>query len=164
MREWILKPYLDQFLELSKELSNIKAEVEDIKERFDRLENVSLKVELLQERLKIMDHFLEVEKDNRIWLRSLIRELEEVRLELEAIKLGSALEQSPELSLSEEEEKQLVLTLIRKGAHSPSKLKQLVPFGVGKLYRILDELERDGLVRKIGKKKKRKYVPVEAEI
>ena len=66
--------------------------------------------------------------------------------------------------MSEDEEKQLVLSLIRKGAHSPSELKRLVPFGVGKLYRILRELEMDGLIRNLEKKKNRKYVPVEAEI
>ena len=156
IRSWLLKPYHE-------ELEGLKAKVNELESRLQALEYVSHRIELLEGRLKLIDHLLEAEKDNRIWLRSLMKELEEVRLELEAIKLGSTPEQSSGISMSEEEEKQLVLALIRKGAHSPSELKRLVPFGVGKLYRILRELERDGLIRNIGKKKKRKYVPAEAE-
>ena len=156
LRSWILGDY-------AQDLESLKVEVEDLKERLNQLENIEGRVKILEERLKVLDHLLEQEKDNRIWLRSLMKELEDVRLELEAIKLGSTPEQSPGISMSEEEEKQLVLALIRKGAYSPSELKRLIPFGVGKLYRILRELERDGLIRNIGKKKKRKYVPVEAE-
>jgi DNA repair exonuclease SbcCD ATPase subunit len=163
IREWLVRPYLEALDNQAKNLSNLKAEVEDLKARLQALDDVSRKVEILEERLKVLDHLLEQEKDNRIWLRSLMKELEEVRLELEGVKLGSAPERSPQFSMSEEEEKQLVLALIRKGAHSPSELKRLAPFGVGKLYRILRELERDGLIRNIGKKKKRKYVPAEAE-
>ncbi len=147
----------------ARDIEALKAKVNNLESRLQALDDVSRRVELIEERLKVLDHLLEQEKDNRTWLRSLMKELEEVRLELEAIKLGSTPEQSSGISMSEEEEKQFVLALIRKGAHSPSELKRLVPFGVGKLYRILRELERDGLIRNIGKKKKRKYVPAEAE-
>ena len=157
LREWILKPYLDKLQALEQEVKALDA-------RLQALDDVSRKVDVMEERLKVLDHLLESEKDTRIWLRSLMKELEEVKLELEAVKLGSAPEQSPQFSMSEEEEKQLVLALIRKGAHSPSELKRLVPFGVGKLYRILKELERGGLIRNIGKRKKRKYVPAEADV
>ena len=161
IRSWLLKPYLEVLETQTKELSNLKAEVEDLKERLRSVEDLRRKVEVMEERLRAFDNLIEQEKDNRIWLRSLMKELEEVKLELEAIKLGSAPEQSLEMRFSEEDEKQLVLALIRKGAHSPSELKQLVPFGVGKLYRILKELEKEGLIRNVGKKRNRKYIPAE---
>ncbi|NPB03990.1 MAG: hypothetical protein GXO39_06210 [Thermotogae bacterium] len=161
IRSWLLKPYLEALEAQSKELSNLKAKVEDLKERLRSLEDLRQKVEVMEERLRAFDNLIEQEKDTRIWLRSLMKELEEVKLELEAIKLGSAPEQSLEMGFSEEDEKQLVLALIRKGAHSPSELKRLVPFGVGKLYRILKELEKEGLIRNVGKKRNRKYIPAE---
>ncbi|NJE50065.1 hypothetical protein E3E30_10920 [Thermococcus sp. 9N3] len=161
IRSWLLRPYLDNLEAQSKELLNLKAEIEYLKERLRTLEEVGRRVELLEERLRAFDTLIEQEKDTRIWLRSLIKELEEVKLELEAIKLGSAPKQSLTSSFSEDEERQLVLALIKKGAHSPSELKRLVPFGVGKLYRILRELEKDGLIRNVGKKRNRKYIPVE---
>lgn len=164
MREWIIGFNPEEVKVLTSRVQALEEEAKNLQDRIGRLERVEEKIKILEERLKLLDHLLETEKDNRMWLRSLMKEVEEIRVELEAIKLGSTPEQSAGLSLSEEEEKQLVLALIRKGAHSPSELKRLVPFGVGKLYRILDELEREGLVRKIGKKKKRKYVPAEAEV
>lgn len=163
IRRWLLGDYAQRIEGLEAELQGLKAEVENLKVRLAKAEEVSEKVRGLEEHLRILDHLLESEKDNRIWLRSLMKEIEEIRLELEAVKLGSVPEQSESLSLSEEEERQLVLALIRKGAHSPTELKKLVPFGVGKLYRILDKLEREGLIRKVGEKRKTKYVPVETE-
>ncbi|WP_456327027.1 hypothetical protein [Palaeococcus sp. (in: euryarchaeotes)] len=164
IREWLIRPYLDQLKALeaqAQELSKLKTEIESLKVRLNKIEKTGEKIKVLEERLKLLDHLLEQEKDNRIWLRSLIKELEEVKLELEAIKLGSTPEQSLTVRFSEEDEKQLVLALIRKGAHSPSELKRLVPFGVGKLYRILRELEKEGLIRNVGKKRNRKYIPTE---
>ena len=163
IRRFILGLDRDELKALTSRVQALEGEVKALKDMLSNLERIDEKVKILEERLKILDHLLEQEKDNRIWLRSLMKELEEVRLELEAIKLGFTPEQSSGISMSEEEEKQLVLALIRKGAHSPSELKRLVPFGVGKLYRILRELERDGLIRNVGKKKKRKYVPAEGE-
>lgn len=164
IRRWLLGFNPEDLKKWVSKIQSLESEVKELKARIDQVEKVSERVKVIEERLRILDTLLEQEKDNRIWIRSLMKELEEVRLELEAIKLGSTPEQSFVTSLSEDEEKQLVLSLIRKGAHSPSELKRLVPFGVGKLYRILRELEMDGLIRNLEKKKNRKYVPVEAEI
>ena len=131
IRRWLLGFNPEDLKKWVSKIQSLESEVKELKARIDQVEKVSERVKVIEERLRILDTLLEQEKDNRIWIRSLMKELEEVRLELEAIKLGSTPEQYSVTSLSEDDEKQLVLSLIRKGAHSPSELKRLIPFGVG---------------------------------
>ncbi len=161
IRSWLLKPYLEQ---TSKEFSNLKAEVENLKERLRALEEVGQKVELLEERLKVLDLLTDQVKENRLWIKELLKDIEDIRLEIEALKLKSGADSSSEEKPDDVELEARVYELITKGYHSPTKLAVILGISKDKLYRILRRLQEARLITTIGKGRKKKYVPrIEAE-
>lgn len=160
LREWLLKPYLqrlqaleDQVKGVDNKLRKLELQLMSIQAKFDdKVDRETFR--LLQ---KLVDN-------SGTTIKSLQKEIENIRLEIEGLKLHSEMEQIEAKELSKEEAKAFLLDLIKKGYHSPSELKRLVPFGVNKMYKLLEELEKDGLVRKVGSKRKRKYIPVEESI
>ena len=164
IRSWLLKPYLEDLESQSKELSNLKGEVEDLKGRLKALEEVGRKVELLEERLKILEHVSEDVKDTRLWIRELLKDIEDIKLEIEALKLKSVADSSSKEKLDDIELEARVYELIQKGYHSPTKLSQILGISKDKLYRILKRLQEARLITTKGKGRKKKYVPkIEAE-
>jgi len=164
IRSWLLKPYLEALETQMKELSNLKAEVEDLRERLRALEKVGQRVELLEERLKVLDYVSDSTKENRLWIKELLKDIENLKLEIEALKLKSEADSSNKAELDELDLEARVYDLIRKGQTSPTKIAQTLGISKDKLYRILKRLQDARLITTIGKGRKKKYVPVlEAE-
>lgn len=157
LREWLLKPYLERLKALDDKLNSLENKLQVIDDMLKQLQMSKVDKDTF--------HLLKalVEKDGTT-LKSLQKEIENMRLEIEGLKLHSEMEQIEAKELTKEEAKALLLDLIKKGYHSPTELKKLVPFGVNKMYKLLEELEKDGIIRKIGKKKKRKYIPIEETV
>ena len=154
IREWILKPYLQRLQVLEDKLTQLEDKIQTLDGTLRQLQTSKVDKETFRLLQKLVD-------SNGITLRSLQKEIENMRLEIESLKLHSEMEQLKTTELSREEAKALLLDLIKKGHHSPTELKRLIPFGVNKMYKLLEELEKDGLIRKIGPKRKRKYIPAE---
>lgn len=164
LRKWLLKPYIEALENQVKDLSNLKREVEDLRERLTRLEEVNQKLGILEEKVKILDHVNEDVKDARLWIRELLKDIENLKLEIEAIKLKSITDSSTKEKLDELELEARVYELIQKGYHSPTKLAQILGISKDKLYRILRRLQEARLITTKGKGRKKKYVPkIEAE-
>lgn len=144
MREWLLKPYLD-------ELKALRGEVEHLKE-----EDLKLRGELL-EVLKALNEKADKGdlEDVRLRLNSLARSLDNLIQQMEALEISL---QRDQILAGDEAKKALVLKLIQEGYNSPKGLKAMVPFGNKKLYQLLEELEREGLVRKLKKGRKVYYI------
>jgi len=160
IRSWLLKPYLENLEAQSKELSNLKAEVEDLKEKLKALEKVGRRVELLEERLKVLDYVSDSTKENRLWIKELLKDIENLKLEIEALKLKSEADSSNKAELDELDLEARVYDLIRKGQTSPTKIAQTLGISKDKLYRILKRLQDARLITTIGKGRRKKYVPV----
>jgi len=164
IRSWLLKPYLETLETQTKELSNLKAEVENLRERLRALEKVGRRVELLEERLKVLDYVSDSTKENRLWIKELLKDIENLKLEIEALKLKSEADSSNKAELDELDLEARVYDLIRKGQTSPTKIAQTLGISKDKLYRILKRLQDTRLITTIGKGRRKKYVPVlEAE-
>ncbi len=146
------------------EVKALKAEVADLKERLRSLEDISRRVELLEERLRVLDYVSDSTKENRLWIKELLKDIEDLKLEIEALKLKSEADSSGKAELDELDLEARVYDLIRKGQTSPTKLAQALGISKDKLYRILKRLQDARLITTIGKGKRKKYVPVlEAE-
>lgn len=157
IRSWILGPYVQ-------EIEDLKEELQDLKTRLEALEKVNHKMELLEERLKILDIVSADVKDNRLWIRELLKDIEDLKLEIEALKLKSTADSSTKEKLDDIELEARVYELIQKGYHSPTKLAQILGISKDKLYRILKRLQEVRLITTKGKGRKKKYVPkIEAE-
>jgi len=157
LRSWLLGDY-------AKKLENLEAEVKDLRKKLGALEEVSRKVELLEERLKVLDYVSDSTKENRLWIRELLKDIEDLKLEIEALKLKSEADSSNKSELDELDLEARVYDLIRKGQTSPTKIAQTLGISKDKLYRILKRLQEARLITTIGKGRKKKYIPVlEAE-
>lgn len=149
---------------LQTKLTNLEAEVQDLKVRMARVEGLAHKVELLEEKLKVLDHIADSTKENRLWIKELLKDIEDIRLEIEALKLKSEADSSEEEKLDDIELEARVYDLIRKGVSSPTKLATALGISKDKLYRILKRLQEARLITTKGKGRKKKYVPIlEAE-
>jgi len=149
---------------LQTKLTKLEAEVQDLKVRMARVEGLAHKVELLEEKLKVLDHIADSTKENRLWIKELLKDIEDIRLEIEALKLKSEADSSEEEKLDDIELEARVYDLIRKGVSSPTKLATTLGISKDKLYRILKRLQEARLITTKGKGRKKKYIPVlEAE-
>lgn len=153
LRSWLLGDY-------AKRVENLEDEVRDLKERLRTLEEVGRKVELLEERLKVLDYVSDSTKENRLWIREVLKDIEDIKLEIEALKLKSEADSLNKAELDELDLEARVYDLIRKGQTSPTKLAQTLGISKDKLYRILKRLQEARLITTIGKGRKKKYVPV----
>ena len=157
LRSWLLGDY-------AKKVWVLEEEVTDLKERLRALEEVGRRVELLEERLKVLDYVSDSTKENRLWIKELLKDIENIKLEIEALKLKSEADSSNKAQLDELDLEARVYDLIRKGQTSPTKLAQTLGISKDKLYRILKRLQEARLITTIGKGRKKKYIPVlEAE-
>jgi len=164
IRSWLLRPYIEALEVQSNRLSNLEAEVENLKEKLRSLEDISRKVELLEERLKVLDYVSDSTRENRLWIKELLKDIEDLKLEIEALKLKSEADSSNKAELDELDLEARVYDLIRKGQTSPTKIAQTLGISKDKLYRILKRLQDARLITTIGKGRRKKYVPVlEAE-
>lgn len=153
LRSWILGEY-------GKEIRAHSRELEDVKERLKALETIAQKVELLEERLRILDYISDSTKENRLWIKEILKDIEDIRLEIEALKLKSEADSSNKTPSDDLELEAQVYDLIRKGETSPTKLAQKLGISKDKLYRILRRLQEARLITTIGKGRKKRYVPV----
>ena len=151
IREWILKPYLDELEQQSRELSNLKAEVKGLKES-----NLKMRDEL-QGLLKALNDKADKDdlKDVRLRLNSLMQTLDSLIMKMEGLEISL---QRDQILADDEAKKELVLKLIKEGYNTPKGLKSMVPFGNKKLYEILSELEKQGLIKTLKKKRKVYYI------
>jgi len=154
IREWILKPYLEYLEQQSKELSNLKAEVEGLKES-----NLKMRDEL-QGLLKALNDKADKDdlKDVRLRLNSLMQTLDNLIMKMEGLEISL---QRDQILTHDEGKKELVIRLIKQGYNTPKGLKSMVPFGNKKLYEILSELEKEGLIKTLKKKRKVYYITEE---
>jgi len=153
LREWILKPYLDElgnleerFDKIDAKLASIEARVMDLYSKLndkvdkDRLRNIERELEHIE---NITDYLFDALKDLR---NHAVPQNE-----------GSGSEQSGTLKSDEE----LVLELIRQGNDSPRNIARKLKIGVGRLYEILERLEKENKVRTIKKGRRKKLILVE---
>jgi hypothetical protein len=161
LRAWILGPYVRDLERLSQETTELKAEVKILQDRLSRLENIESKVSLIEERLKILDLITDQTKENRLWIKELLKDIEDIKLEIEALKLKSEVDLSAKGKSDDYELEARVYELIRKGVTSPTKLSQTVGISKEKLYRILNRLMEVRLITTIGKGRRKKYIPRE---
>ena len=144
IREWILKPYLQR-------LQTLEDEVKSLRE-----DNLKVRDEL-RDLLKALNEKADKDdlKDVRLRLNSLMKTLDSLITKIEGLEIGL---QRDQILTDDEAKKELILRLIREGYNAPKELKAMVPFGNKKLYEILTELERKGLIKKLKKKRKVVYV------
>jgi len=150
LREWILKPYLTR-------LQALEGEVKILNKKLD-----SLRVEVLElhknkadkERLHLIEKEMEsVENLNR-YLFDIVKELRNyVYAEIE----GSASEPRENQQTLEE----ALIELIKQGYDSPKNLAKKAKIGVGRMYEILERLEKENRVRTIKKGRKKKIIVIE---
>ena len=161
LRSWILGPYVRDLGKLTQETKELKTEVKALKDRLSRLDNIESKISLIEERLKILDLITDQTKENRLWIKELLKDIEDIKLEIEAIKLKSEVDSSVKEKLDEYELEARIYELIRKGITSPTKLSQIAGISKDKLYRILNRLIETRLITTIGKGRRKKYIPRE---
>lgn len=140
LREWILKPYLDRLKVMENEVRTLRDDLKDV-------------LKALNEKADRDDI-----KDLRLRLNSLEKSLDNLITKMEAFEIGL---QRDQILADDEAKKELVLRLIRQGYDTPKRLKEVVPFGNKKLYEILKELERQGLIKTLKKKRKVIYIAEE---
>ncbi|WP_456328630.1 helix-turn-helix domain-containing protein [Archaeoglobus sp.] len=147
------------------EVKALKAEVKELRARVEQVEKLRVKLGLTEEKLRA--EILEVLKaldrkadkvdleDVRLRLNSLMKTLDALTQQIEALNISLKRDQ---ILATEERQKELILRLILEGYNTPSELKRVAPFGSKKLYEILRELEREGLVEKIKRGRRVYYV------
>ena len=144
---------------LRDQVEDLTSQLRDLQGKLDKLESTTRKVELLEEKLRVLDLVSENVKENRLWLREILKDIEDLRLELEALKLKSVADSSAKEKPSELELEAKVYELIQKGYHSPTQLAGILGISKEKLYRILKRLQEARLITTKGKGKRKKYVP-----
>jgi len=162
---WLLGFDPDDLRRELAELERLKAEVEDLRARVEQAEKLRVKLGLTEDKLRA--EILEVLKaldrkadkadleDVRLRLNSLMKTLDSLAQQIEALNISLKRDQ---FLATGEGQKELILRLIREGYNTPSELKRVAPFGSKKLYEILRELEREGLVEKIKRGRRVYYV------
>ena len=147
LREWILKPYLDK-------LKALEDQVKTLNEN-----NLKVRDEL-QGLLKALNNKADKDdlKDVRLRLNSLMQTLDSLIMKMEGLEISL---QRDQILADDEAKKELVIRLVREGYNTPKGLKSMVPFGNKKLYEILSELEKEGLIKTLKKKRKIVYVAEE---
>ncbi|RLC85103.1 hypothetical protein DRN43_02330 [Thermococci archaeon] len=150
LREWLLKPYLHR-------LQALEAQVQDINKKLD-----TLRAEILElhknkadkDRLSLIERELEsIENLNR-YLFDIVKELRTcVYAEIE----GSGSEPRENQQTLEE----ALIELIKQGYDSPKKLARKAQIGVGRMYEILERLEKENRIRTIKKGRKKKIIVIE---
>jgi len=144
LREWLFKPYLER-------LQALEDEVKDLKENSHDVRNE------LQDILKALNEKADKDdlKDVRLRVNSLMQSLDSIIMKMEGLEISL---QRDQILADDEAKKELVLKLIREGYNTPKGLKSMVPFGNKKLYEILSELEKQGLIKTLKKKRKVYYI------
>lgn len=144
LRSWLLKPYLER-------LQALEDEVKDLKENSHDVRNE------LQDILKALNEKADKDdlKDVRLRVNSLMQSLDSIIMKMEGLEISL---QRDQILADDEAKKELVLKLIREGYNTPKGLKSMVPFGNKKLYEILSELEKQGLIKTLKKKRKVYYI------
>ena len=156
-REWILGDYVKKI----DKIEALEAQVKALNRKVDNLEN---KIQIIETRLKILDLLGDNVKESRLWIKELLKDIEDIKLEIEAIKLKSEADSSINEEVDELELEARVYELIKKGQTSPTKIARALGISKDRLYRILRRLQEARLITTKGKGKKKKYVPVlEAE-
>jgi len=158
IRSWLLKPYLETLEAQSKELSNLKARVGTLEAELKALKEDNIRVrDELREVLKALNEKADKAdiQDLRLRLNSLMKTLDGLIMKIESLEIGL---QGDHLLTDDEAKKELILRLIREGYNTPKELKTMVPFGNKKLYEVLKELEHEGLIKKLKKKRKVVFV------
>ena len=147
IRDWILKPYLEKLKALEDEVNALRGD--------------NLKVmEELRDILKALNEKADKDelKDVRLRLNSLMKTLDALTMKMEGLEISL---QRDKILADDEAKKELILRLIQEGYNTPKELKAMVPFGNKKLYEVLKELEAQGLIKKLKKKRKVGYVAEE---
>ena len=158
IREWLLKPYLEK---TSKDLSDLKVRVDTLEAELKALKEDNIRVrDELREVLRALNEKADKAdiQDLRLRLNSLMKTLDGLIMKIEGLEIGL---QGDHLLTDDEAKKELILRLIREGYNTPKELKAMVPFGNKKLYEVLRELEREGLIKKLKKRRKVIYVAEE---
>jgi len=153
LREWILKPYLDELGNLEERFDKIDAKLASIEARvmdlYSKLDNKADK-----DRLRNIERELEHVENITDYLFNALKDLRNYAI---AQNEGSGSEQSGTLKSDEE----LVLELIRQGNNSPRNIARKLKIGVGRLYEILERLEAENKVRRIKKGRREKLILIE---
>jgi len=149
-REWLLKPFLHRLQELEaqvrevdKKLNSLRAEILELhKNKADK------------ERLHLIEKEMEsVENLNR-YLFDIVKELRNyVYAEIE----GSASEPRE----NQQSIEKALIELIKQGYDSPKNLAKKAGIGVGRMYEILERLEKENRIRTIKKGRKKKIIVIE---
>jgi len=150
IRSWILKPYLDKLEALEAQVKALNRKVDDL--RVEVLELHKNKAD--KERLSLIEKEMEsVENLNR-YLFDIVKELRNyVYAEIE----GSGSEPRENQQTLEE----ALIELIKQGYDSPKNLAKKAKIGVGRMYEILERLERENRIRTIKKGRKKKIIVIE---
>lgn len=157
LREWILGDY-------ARKVNDLEVKLQELEGKLSKVDEIDNKIKVIETRLKILDLLNDNVKENRLWIKELLKDIEDVRMEIEAIKLKSEVDSSDKGEIDDLELEAKVYELIRKGQTSPTKIAQALGISKDKLYRILKNLQEARLITTKGKGKKKKYVPVlEAE-
>ena len=149
-REWILRPYLERLQELEAQVKALNRKVDSL--RAEVLELHKNKAD--KERLSLIEKEMEsVENLNR-YLFDIVKELRNyVYAEIE----GSGSEPRENQQTLEE----ALIELIKQGYDSPKNLARKAKIGVGRMYEILERLEKENRVRTIKKGRKKKIIVIE---
>ena len=116
LREWLFKPYLEKLQEVNDKLQKLESQLMSIQSKLnDKADKGTLTL------------LHELVSNNGTSIKSLQREIENIRIEIEGLKAHFEMKQVEAKELTPEEAKALLLGLIKKGYHSPSELKQLTP-------------------------------------
>jgi len=147
IRSWILKPYIER-------LQALEDEVRDLKENSHNVRNE------LQDILKALNGKADKDdlKDVRLRVNSLMQSLDSIIMKMEGLEISLERDQ---ILADDEAKKELVLKLIKEGYNTPKGLKSMVPFGNKKLYEILEDLKKKGLIKTLKKRRKVYYIPEE---
>jgi len=153
LRRWFLGDVLNK-------LQAIESQVSDVDKRLRRVElqvlNLQAKLDdkADKERLRFIERELEQIENLTKYLFDTLRDLQRYA---EAEMKGSEVERG-ENQISDEER---LLALIKMGYDSPKNLAKKAKIGVGRLYEILERLEKENKVRTIKKGRRRKLILVE---
>lgn len=138
-------------------LTNLEAQVREVNERLARVEGEILELhknKADKERLRLIEKEVEsLENLNRY----IFDTLNDLRNAVYAEVEGSGSE--PRENQKSEEE--VIIELIRQGYDSPKNLARKAGIGVGRLYEILERLEKENRIRTIKKGRKKKIIVIE---
>jgi len=140
LRKWILGFDPDEFHELKTaiiRISNIEKEIQEVKE-----------------------HIKEVQKSLND-KASLEEELKEIKLKFGTLELYSEISETQKVPIDDFELEERIIELISKGYDSPTELIRMLGISADKLYKIINQLITTRRIKKIKKRRRVHYVPVE---